>query len=1085
VRYAKIAGVRYRFGEFELAPERYELLAAGEAVALEPRVMEVLSFLVEHRDRTVTKTELLETLWEGEFVSESALTRVIRELRKALGDSASDPEFVKTIYGRGFLFIGEVAEVDEGSTVAEPSSVAESTEDERVSFPAQSPPEPQAKAPTKGIDGVFVGRNDELESLLGALDGARSGRGRILMLVGGPGIGKTRTAQRLAVEAKQRGVRALWGRSLEGWRAPPYWPWVSVIRSYLETVEAETLREELGAGAADIAEIVPEVRELLPDLEPAPTLEDPEQARFRFFDSMSRFLRRASAREPLVVVLDNLHWCDKPSLLFLEMLAHEVAHSRLLVVGTYRDMELSRSHPLSDTLGALGNDGLLDRIRLRGFDLEEVAEFVVQATDVDVSAPAACDLIEVVHNHTEGNPFFVSEVVRLLADEGPLASADAIRNWDPARSRIGVPEGVQQVVGRRLNRLSQDCNRVLGHAAVIGRTFEFILLEGLCGDSTPEAIQACLDEAAEAGILFESGDARGTYQFSHALIRETLYDELSTGRRAREHRNVGEGLEALSSGDLDRDLPRLAHHYFEGAAAGCADAAVNYCERAGRRAAELLADEEAVWFFRRALEALELRPSSGDDAAEQTERCRLLLELGKALRRTEEMQEAVSTFLSAASIARKLGLGEALAEAALGVQFALFAEPAVKLLEEALAALPEEDSALKVRVLCDLTLASFVSDQRDRGEELGQLALAMARRLDDPSALYSALRASIPTFDTLNPGERATYRVEDVDRWLATSDEMLALSEELGETVALFDVHGYRVHTFLGRGDVDRLHDEIDAYRHRAARLRQPMYRYLEPIHRAMVATFEGRFEEGEALAIEARRVGERVRFASSDGLFGLQMFTLRRLQGRLGEIAGAVEHFVSTRSGPSVWRPGLALMFTELGALDRATEVYDEIAAGTFELIPRDALWTTALVYLTEVVTAIGDRPGAEALYRWIRPRAMLQAPRSDGGAAASSGGIAYLGAMGRYVGLLAALLERWEESESGFESALQMDESLGAAPWVAMTEASYADMLDRRGGEGDGERATELRTSALKAAEQLGMKALEHRLTERIAKG
>jgi predicted ATPase len=218
-----------------------------------------------------------------------------------------------------------------------------------------------------------------METLRAGLEDTLAGRGRLVMLVGDPGIGKTRTAQELAGYAVDRGARVLWGRCYETPGAPPFWPWGQVVRTYVRGREAEALRGEMGAGAADIAEIVPEVREQLSGLPPAPRLADPEQARFRLFDSVTTFLSRASKNQALVVVLDNLHWADKSSLLLLEFLAHELVQSRILIVGTYRDIEISRQHPLSETLAELTREGLFHRTVLRGLSRDDVKRLIARA----------------------------------------------------------------------------------------------------------------------------------------------------------------------------------------------------------------------------------------------------------------------------------------------------------------------------------------------------------------------------------------------------------------------------------------------------------------------------------------------------------------------------------------------------------------------------------------------------------------------------------------------------------------------------------------------------------------------------------
>ena len=286
--------------------------------------------------------------------------------------------------------------------------------------------------------GVFVGRQREMGELKACLEDALSGRGRMVTLVGEPGIGKTRTAQELATYAGLRQAQVLWGRCYEGEGAPPYWPWVQAIRSYVRDVDPEQLRSEMGAGAADIGHVVSDVRDRLPGLEAPPQLE-PEQARFRLFDSITAFLKSAGGRQPLVLVLDDLHWADHPSLLLLEFLAKELGNARLMVIGTYRDVELSRQHPLSQTLGELTRSaaGGFQRVLLRGLGQEDVGRFIELASGV--TPPTG--LVEAVHRQTEGNPLFVTEVVRLLVQEGHLsAHGELVEPSGPSTGSGGAAE---------------------------------------------------------------------------------------------------------------------------------------------------------------------------------------------------------------------------------------------------------------------------------------------------------------------------------------------------------------------------------------------------------------------------------------------------------------------------------------------------------------------------------------------------------------------------------------------------------------------------------------------------------------------
>ena len=287
--------------------------------------------------------------------------------------------------------------------------------------------------PTRDIGHVFVGRQREMAELTAVLDDAISGRGSIVMLAGEPGIGKTRTAQELASYAEEKGCQVLWGWCYEREGAPPYWPWVQSVLTYLAGGDPGQIRSQMGPGAADIAEVIPEIRGKLPDLDAPPTL-DPYQARFRLFDSFANFFKNAAQTQPMMLVLDDLHWADKPSLLLLEFLAKQLADSRLLVVGTYRDVEVVQGHMLSETLAQLSSSPAFKRQLLGGLESADVEQFIQAASGSEASQ----DLTDTLYAHTEGNPFFMTEVIRLLSESGEL-TAEHIGTSEGLR----IPEGVR------------------------------------------------------------------------------------------------------------------------------------------------------------------------------------------------------------------------------------------------------------------------------------------------------------------------------------------------------------------------------------------------------------------------------------------------------------------------------------------------------------------------------------------------------------------------------------------------------------------------------------------------------------------
>ncbi|MDP6716083.1 MAG: protein kinase, partial [SAR202 cluster bacterium] len=455
---------------------------------------------------------------------------------------------------------------------------------------------------------VFVGRQREMDDLKAALEDALGGRGRMVTLVGEPGIGKTRTAQELATYARLRGAQILWGRCYEEQGVPPYWPWVQAIRSYVREASAEQLDSEMGAGAADIAEIVSDVRNQLPDLQKPAQLDSPDQARFRLFDSITTFLKTASHRNPIVLVLDDLHWSDRPSLMLLQFIAREISGSRLLLIGTYRDVELNRQHPLAETLGELSRERLFERVVLRGLTFGDVTRFIQVTSGFEPPQ----SLARAVHSQTEGNPLFVTEVVRLLAQEGELTAQNIQEreSWE-----IRVPEGVREVLGRRLNRLSQRCNETLTIASVVGREFTLGQLDNLIDDLNQDMLLDVLEEGLAARVIEELPTMAGFYQFTHALIQETLIDELSLTRRVRLHARIADALEVLYANELESRAAELVHHFAQAETIHGPEKLIRYSIMAGNTALENYAYEESLTHFGRALDSKEGQDMDGETAA--------------------------------------------------------------------------------------------------------------------------------------------------------------------------------------------------------------------------------------------------------------------------------------------------------------------------------------------------------------------------------------------------------------------------------------------------------------------------------------
>ncbi|MEX2229548.1 MAG: AAA family ATPase, partial [Dehalococcoidia bacterium] len=558
--------------------------------------------------------------------------------------------------------------------------------------------------------GVFVGRERELERLRSAFDNAFAGHGSVVMLVGEPGIGKTRTTQELETYARMRGAKVFWGRAHEASGAPPYWPWVQVGRAYRDQTPEETRRREWQPYALELQRIFPALRDLFPGLPPPPPA-DSEEAQFALFDAWSSFIRAVAAETPLLIVLDDAHWADRATLRMLTHLSRDIDRARLLVLGTYRDTDLDRSHPLSEALAEMNREQLFSRVLLRGLSEEETAGYIRATANVQPSA----ELAHRIHVETEGNPFFLSEVVRLMAEEGALTSTSL--------SGIAIPEGVKEALGRRLDRLSPEANELLSVAAVVGRECSHALLSALV-DFDEDTLLRLIEEALRARVIEETGVA-GEYRFTHALMQDALYTELSTARRVRMHGRVAEAIEALYAASLDGYAAQLARHFGEAAVMNrsLAEKAVRYAELAALQAESVSAWDEAAKWYREALAGLEGLPA--DFAREGTLRISLCLSLRAAGLRGDgwtafhqavaALRRATDARLFAAQLVRSLD----------PLVIPPEIEPLKDVLREALSGLGEDPSA----DACHLLAASAASDYSTAGDAPAERARAMAKAL--------------------------------------------------------------------------------------------------------------------------------------------------------------------------------------------------------------------------------------------------------------------------------------------------------------------------------------------------------------------
>lgn len=899
----------------------------------------------------------------------------------------------------------------------------------------------------------LVGRERELAQILANLDLLGQARGGLVLVVGQPGIGKSRLVDEVASVATVRGLRVLWGRCWDTAGAPPYWPWVQVLRAYLRTTSADEARAQLGTGAPDVAQILPELGEMFPDLQ-SPPATDPESARFQLFDSITTFLLNASRPGGMVVVIDDLHAADLASILLLLFVSKQVRESPVLLIGTYRDVELTPDHPLARTLPDLAREPSTMFFELLGLTEASTVSLVEELAGFE-PRPA---VVKALHRSTGGNPLFIRETIRMLLAEGRLTGEAGSESF----SKTVIPARVHEVIARRLTHVSDPARDLLSMAAVLGPEFSADAIRVVVDEPEDDVLDR-LDETVEAGLLTTVPGAPGRFRFSHDLIRETLYADVSPAARARLHRRAALALEKLYGSDADAHLDELAHHFFEAGSTVEGQRAVEYAMRAGHQATRQLAYEEAAQLFGMALSTLQVRPPVDRRALGD-----VLLTLGEAQDKSGERLEARPTFLRAAETARSSGAAEQLARAALGYggQFvwarAGWDSHLVPLLQDALVMLGGQDDALRARLLARLACALRSEPNREHNDALSQQAVELARSLDDPAILAYALEGRF----------YAIWWPETSKERLSIARELLAVAAAAGDTET---VAGSHVVAFCAFGDLGRIGEARDqaALAERVAQqLRQPAQRWLSSAIRSHPMLLEGRFDEAETHIVETLEIGrlERDELSSTRS----QLLLLRREQDRLAEVEDMNRLSIDAFPWYPVHRAERALLLVETGRGREAQALLDELARDRFAVFYRDNGWLLEMAITSEVAALLVDREAAAVLYDELAPFSELHAAGWAEGS---------VGAVSRYLGLLAETLGRLDDAVAHLEHAERFNERMGARPWAARTRADLARVLLRRGHADDRARAAVLLTRARAEADELGMVALAKQLDSETA--
>ncbi|HEY2303875.1 MAG TPA: AAA family ATPase [Acidimicrobiales bacterium] len=868
---------------------------------------------------------------------------------------------------------------------------------------------------------VFVGRTAETATMAQAWRRALEGRGDLVLVAGEPGIGKTRLVAELARRVHREGALVLYGRSDEEFGVA-YQPFVEALLPYVSGCPIEELRDQVGTDGADLARLLPVLSDRLALGGQGEDEDGPETGRYRMFEAINALLSRLSTVTPVLLVLDDLQWAAKPTLLLVRQLIRSAERRRLLVVGTFRDTDLDRTHPLAGMMADLRREQQVERLDLDGLDQTEVSEFVETAAGHSLDASIAA-VAEAIYVETEGNPFFVGQLLRHLTESGALVQRNGV--WATTRplGDLGIPEGVRELIGRRLSRLSPAANTVMGAASVIGRQFDTALLEAVSGVAQDEVLDA-LEVAERARLIARVPGRLDRFTFVHTLVRTTLYDELPTTRRLRLHRRAGLELEARGVTGSESRLVELAHHFLEAAGLGEVERAVRYGRLAGNAARSGLAFEQAAGHYEGALGALELL-----DEPDRALRAGLKLALGDVLRRAGdgEFRSVVSEVVDEA---RSLGDGPLLAKATLGLVATGTRIPGpidiwmVGLIEEALDGLGPDDLALRARLLGALAVELLADPaQQARRVQLSGEAVLAARRVGHRAVLARVL-ASV---------HLGSSRPENLDERMAYDAELVSLGDELGDAEACFYGHLDRFSDLVELGDIERADLDLVQAEALADQLRQPVFSWTIANVRAGRELLAGRVQSADRIDSNAIESGRR------SGLTGYglrsQSSSLRCLlrweQGRLDEAAAIAEEMVLEAPGIPFWRAVLTMLVVEAGRPDDARLAYATLAAGVEQ--PHDTVWLAGTVAQAWTAASLGDGPQAGKLIAQLTPFAGRVAWN----------GVAVFGFVDLALGRLHATVGDLVAGEAFLLAAIEQIERIGAPIWLARTRALLAAIL------------------------------------------
>jgi eukaryotic-like serine/threonine-protein kinase len=899
-------------------------------------------------------------------------------------------------------------------------------------------------------DATFIGRREELAELALAHRKLSERKGKLIVISGVAGVGKTRLADYFARQAAGQETAVVWANCWERDGSPPYWHWVQLLRQSLGSHDKLELCSSLGVSGAYLGKLAPDLEEYFSaranPVSAVPVFDTPSSARERFklFDSIGHYLRIVTRDKQLVAIFDDLQAADIDSLALLHFVASEIHQLPVLLIGVFRS-DAEYTDDQRKLVAGLEREGRT--LNLEGLRESEVKQF---ARSLQISLPAS--VISELYQLTDGNPFFLEESLQLLgrSEKSPpvlMVEHEAL-----------VSERIRTLVHRRLEPLSDRSLAALKIAAVIGREFELELLSKVLKRELPDLLDD-LAEPLNHQLLEKVATGSGRYRFAQAMIAETISSEIPRRQLQECHREIGETLERLFDPELEAVMPRLAFHYLRAESFAPEEKALKYALRSAVRALDRLAYEETERLATLAISSLTNRSNKDPQLA-----CELYLVLGEARNRAGKTHRAQEDLFEAAAIARKAGHAGYLAKAALKLQSGAAIGGAdrrlIAILEDALGLLDAKDRVTRARLLAKLASCLYWTEKREQAAVMTREAVHTARETNDVETLIFTLFSSHYTL--WGPGNLAER--------LAISAEVVELSERYRMKSLALRAHEIRIADLLEKGEVRAAESERETYRELANELREEdgAVQMID----SMTALLRGNLKEAEEYANSALRLAERWQHPRAFLSYAAQVTMIRYEQGRLGEMQPLLQHHAEIHPRLDLLRTALALASVESGNIEQARIQFEYFATDNFAKLERNWNFLATIVVAAEVCVFLKDIARGAVLYQLLLPY--------EGRNVMLGWYEASFGAASRALGMLATLCGKFDRAEKHFEDALRMNEQLGAVNWVARAQENYASLLLDRSAPGDRNKALNLIKAALDTARAHDLGSIERRLTE-----